>query len=232
MGNIVSGFRMTAIEPFNSDIFTEDDFLSSYVTDRPWPEPEPTINVLAVHDAGVEQPHTVSANNIPVDQHPVTSTSTMTQASTDDSIGARQSRKRRRPARFLPEIETPKLLNKIRQIDQVPVTSAPAQLSTPNIKQHLSDDLQPVQSKIKTPEEIRPFPKASPRKNTRKGRKRGETQILTDTPVRVKIEQDFKAKQMKKPKEKQQNKRTARRKLWFFKLFRNQNPFKFLTIFE
>lgn len=33
--NILSGFRVTGIYPFNKDIFTDDEFLSSYVTDRP-----------------------------------------------------------------------------------------------------------------------------------------------------------------------------------------------------
>lgn len=33
--NIIKGFEITGIYPFNSEIFTEDDFRSSYVTDRP-----------------------------------------------------------------------------------------------------------------------------------------------------------------------------------------------------
>lgn len=33
--NIVKSFEVTGISPFNRDIFTEDEFLSSYVTDRP-----------------------------------------------------------------------------------------------------------------------------------------------------------------------------------------------------
>ncbi|XP_043461954.1 tigger transposable element-derived protein 1-like [Leptopilina heterotoma] len=34
--NIISGFRATGIWPFNRNIFTEDDFLASTVTDRPY----------------------------------------------------------------------------------------------------------------------------------------------------------------------------------------------------
>ncbi|XP_011858146.1 PREDICTED: tigger transposable element-derived protein 6-like [Vollenhovia emeryi] len=34
--NIVNGFKATGIWPFNRDIFTEDDFLASSVTDRPY----------------------------------------------------------------------------------------------------------------------------------------------------------------------------------------------------
>lgn len=37
MENIVKGFSATGIHPFNRNIFNDDDFLSSYVTDRPNP---------------------------------------------------------------------------------------------------------------------------------------------------------------------------------------------------
>ena len=33
--NIVNGFKITGIHPLNGDIFSEDEFLSSYVTDQP-----------------------------------------------------------------------------------------------------------------------------------------------------------------------------------------------------
>lgn len=51
-----------------------------------------------------------------------------------------------------------------------------------------------------SPEDIRPFPKAGQRKRTatNAGRKRGESRILTDTPVKQQIEQDIQARQMKK----------------------------------
>jgi hypothetical protein len=35
--NITSGFKKTGIYPFNSEPFTEEDFLTSFVTDRPMP---------------------------------------------------------------------------------------------------------------------------------------------------------------------------------------------------
>jgi hypothetical protein len=37
--NILSGFARTGISPVNKDVFPNDDFLSSYVSDRP----EPTV---------------------------------------------------------------------------------------------------------------------------------------------------------------------------------------------
>lgn len=40
-GNIVSGFEKTGIFPFNRDIFTDEDFLGSFVSDRPNPIDNP-----------------------------------------------------------------------------------------------------------------------------------------------------------------------------------------------
>lgn len=38
--NIQAGFAATGISPFNRDVFGDDEYLSSFVTDRPFPEPE------------------------------------------------------------------------------------------------------------------------------------------------------------------------------------------------
>jgi hypothetical protein len=35
--NILSGFAATGISPLNEDVYPDDDFLSSYVSDRPEP---------------------------------------------------------------------------------------------------------------------------------------------------------------------------------------------------
>lgn len=48
-----------------------------------------------------------------------------------------------------------------------------------------------------SPEQVRPFPKAGPRKQTRRGRKKGKTSILTDTPVKQQIELDFQQRQLR-----------------------------------
>lgn len=230
--NIISGFRTTGIHPFNPEIFTEQDYLSSYVTDRPDPagqssvEDDPSTNQGDTDrmdvDAEQQQEHE-SAGSASVNEVLEPSTPVVAQETTADSVGTgkRVCRKRRKPARLLSEMETPQppkkalLLPASQILQQAPVVPSDAQVPTPNIKQEPTDGVDPAKKKIKSPEEIRPFPKASPRKTTRKGRKRGETQILTDTPVRVKIEQEFKIRQQKQESknEKQRNKKTARRKL-------------------
>lgn len=98
--NIVKGFEVTGIWPLNADIFGEDEYLSAYVTDRPF-----------------------------VDDNPV-------------------------------EIQ-----------ENRPSTSHITQIISPEI--------------------IRPFPKAPPRKEgAAKGRKPGRTRILTDSVEKNEIEED------------------------------------------
>ncbi|KAG8294432.1 Palmitoyltransferase zdhhc13 [Homalodisca vitripennis] len=57
----------------------------------------------------------------------------------------------------------------------------------------------PKKVKVVTPEQVRPFPKAPLRNNTQKprGRKKGKTCILTDTPEKNRIEAAVKSKKIK-----------------------------------
>lgn len=125
--NIKSGFKSAGIYPFDRNVFTADDFLSSFVTDRPQPE----------EMADSEQ-------------------------KTDDDLV---------PTELIPALDAS--------------CSSTAAVSKQN------------QVGFKSPEDIKPFPKASPRKNKRKGRKRGETKILTDTPTRTKIIQELQERRQK-----------------------------------
>lgn len=67
-------------------------------------------------------------------------------------------------------------------------------------------------SQLVTPEQLRPFPKAGPRKG-RGGRNRIKSRILTDTPVKAEIEQRHSMKKMKKTSQniKKAKKQTKRR---------------------
>ena len=101
--NIQSGFRVSGNWPFDRHAFTDEEFKSSFVTDRPNPKQE--------------------QNDVPA----------------DTSIAS-------------------------------PV--------------HPSSSAVTV-----TPEQLKPFPKATPRKSTTKQVRKGRTRILTDTPVKDEIEQ-------------------------------------------
>lgn len=44
--NIINGFERTGISPYNSCIFAEDDYLSSYLTDRPLAKEENIFKII------------------------------------------------------------------------------------------------------------------------------------------------------------------------------------------
>lgn len=119
--NILKGFSVSGIEPFNSNIFTDQDFMSSYVTDRPLP---------------------------------------IQQSAEDDSPGP----------------------------------------SRPTLTDGNMENAEPppedLQTKIKSPEQIWPYPKVGERKTTR-GRKKGKSTVLTDTPVKQQLEDAAKARAAK-----------------------------------
>ena len=55
-----------------------------------------------------------------------------------------------------------------------------------------------VQIVTKSPEDIRPFPKATQRKTIKGGRKKATTRILTDTPIKSVLEEELIARLSKK----------------------------------
>lgn len=77
--NIISGFKASGIWPFNRDIFSEDDFLASSVTDRPYADE--ACSVPATTSSEPEIPGTSTSNrtihgkSTPDRENPTTSTS-------------------------------------------------------------------------------------------------------------------------------------------------------------
>lgn len=157
--NIMSGFRVTGIFPFNRDIFTDADFMPSYVSDRP--DPSAVTTKLT----------------------PTTDTTTT------------------------PIVDT-----------QVASTSY---TSTPIVSQTYPST---SKSCYPTPEELRPLPKAGPRKDNNRGRKRRKSAILTDTPEKLALyEEQQKSKQRKQARDlKLQKNKTAQPK----RLFECKRPIK------
>jgi hypothetical protein len=151
--NIQNGFKCTGVYPFNRHIFNEEDFLCSYVTDRP---------------IDVEQQPQQQEEERPQEEHPFQGdttpepNSTVQEASSPSTSAA---------------IEI--LVGTSRNSDTNPATCTP-------------DSSSPVTEISLT--EIRPFPKAAPRKKAKGGRKKGKTVVLTDTPVRNEIAESRKKK--------------------------------------
>lgn len=65
--NIINGFKVSGIYPLNQNIFTEEEFLSSYVTDRPVEELSTSENQCA-QTSSSETPlsKTLSSNSAPI----------------------------------------------------------------------------------------------------------------------------------------------------------------------
>lgn len=133
--NIQSGFKVSGIWPINENIFRDDEFLCSEITDRQNPETQPSHGNVSASTESV-------------------------------SLG-------------------------IENILNQPSTSKPIQENEPfNIK--LGRSL----TTYKSPENIRPYPKAGPRKTVRR-RKLGACRILTDTPEKDELERLYHQKMAK-----------------------------------
>ena len=143
--NITKGFERCGIYPFNRDIFTENDFLCNFVTDRPQAEPvQPQENNETNYNE--TEPHRPEENN---------------------NINCDEAG----PSRI-------------------------------NI-----DASDPIPKKFLTPEQIKGYPKAPPRKQNSNARKRGRSLIPTDTPEKTLIDNKANEKKNKEKKKKLKQKK-------------------------
>jgi hypothetical protein len=137
--NIQKGFEKPGIWPFNSNIFTDEDFLCAAVTDRDAPvtdEALPSRNDPIIQPTSTQVLPEQSERENQIEVDPVDKNIDVADASTSFAI------------------------------DQITIQVA----------------------EVVTPEIVRPYPKASPRKLIRNVRKKGKTRILTDTPEKRLIE--------------------------------------------
>lgn len=71
--------------------------------------------------------------------------------------------------------------------------------STDMKNQTVENSCRPTQYFVVSPEDVRPFPKAGPRK-TRGGRRPGKSRVLTDTPIKQSIEKEYEEREINKRK--------------------------------
>lgn len=153
--NIIRGFESAGIVPFNSEIFTDDDYLPSFVSDRPLNQPKETEPTPSISTQNIQSPRSCD-----VEQGPSKN-------------------------------------------GHISISSSPTvdPLSTINVV---------------SPEEVRPFPKAGPRK-IGVSRKKRKSCILTDTPNKKELEDAAYARKKKNPLDKKSTKcgkKTIKRKLF------------------
>lgn len=155
--NVMNGFKCTGIWPLNQNVFSEDDYLSSYVTDRPYVQPES----LEQESTSAAQGNTFERQNqtTPPSKDPQPSTSAHGLFDKNET-----------------EIHTN--ATSLTNTSQVSVCEE-------------------EKDAIMSPHDVRPLLKASVRKaSVNKRRKKSE--ILTDTPVLKRIEQETKERLEKK----------------------------------
>ena len=202
--NIKSGFRSTGIHPFDTGVFQEEDFAGAYVTDRPLPN-HPTPTTSATSQGVPGQPEPTPPN------HPTPTTSATSQGVTGQ------------PDPTPPNQQEPTTTVQTHQLDQP--SGVQTQVSNPQQSQQASatsdlnrdeesvtidllseDTVKPISTTGHqlhvSPRDIRPFPKAAPRKETVKGRKRGKCMIATDSPEKFEIEQKLKKRNETKAQKK------------------------------
>ncbi|CAH1967356.1 unnamed protein product [Acanthoscelides obtectus] len=165
--NIMNGFRGTGIYPFNKNIFTDGDFLSSSVTDR---EQIDSDN-LGTKKAIVEIRDDTRGNEASPDRQDNPSRSNVAFTSSAGSSGTIQTLDRKvdeEEENSIFETESVGLYgNKQTEINELAVN-----------KKNLSV----LKGHFVTPFELRGFPKAAPRKNLNRKRKTKKSIISTSTP--------------------------------------------------
>ncbi|RXN04570.1 polycystic kidney disease 1-like 3 isoform X1 [Labeo rohita] len=186
--NIQAGFQCTGIWPYNSSIFQDCDFAPSQVTDRPDPSGALQQNSTAAHLPPGSSPAHLPPGPTPAHLPPGSSPPYLPPGPT--------------PA-HLPPGPTPAHLPPGSSPAHLPPGSSPPYLPpgpTPAIHGvNLHSDEMPSTSgsivgQLFSPSLIRPFPKAGPRNETGRGRKKRLSEILTDTPVKLASEEEERQK--------------------------------------
>ncbi|KAG1681429.1 PiggyBac transposable element-derived protein 1 [Nymphon striatum] len=159
-------FEHTGIIPFNRDVFADIDFSPASVTDRDLapqaPHPETSSTTISNQDK-------TSSSATQVDQQHASTSATQADQE-QPSSSATQA-------------------NKLQDNSMETHTNQPQS----SINSHQSSILPPTPTQPGpsnnhvSPADILPLPKAGPRNQTNRGRKKGDIRILTDTPVRNSI---------------------------------------------
>lgn len=161
--NITQGFFKTGIYPLNSEIFDEEEFLSSFVTDRS----DPSVETEDYNNNGTEIEKNLCRPSSP-----------------GPSPGCASS-----PARASSPAYAPS-----------PACASSQPVSSPDSLASISTHLVGATSGHLTvsPQIVRPFSKAGPRKNTVRKKPKMSSAIITDTPEKNKIEEKDASQKRKK----------------------------------
>jgi len=180
--NITAGFAATGIEPLNADIFCDDEYIASSVTDRPQPDAAAPATIVGAIQVSQSSENSSAADTADADQSAVVATaSTSGYATVSSQSPANIIASTAGSAVVASQVTSDATATSsyAAVICQLPAFPADPAISTPA-------GIPSSQSSPVTLEKLRPMPKAGARKSSG-GRKRQKTRILTDTPVRAEI---------------------------------------------
>jgi hypothetical protein len=188
--NICSGFRVSGIFPFDRNIFAEEEYVPSYSTDRPDPTVTPSLddadsgnlaNRAALSSTPAVMNDPLPINNCFVNRcHNIKDPASLEIEVELSDIDNNQCGTRT-------YITVPVVVagsSAIGMTDTDTAASTSSQLTYASTAATVSSSVNSVIS----PEMIRPFMKAQPRKSSHRARRKGQTRILTDTPVKEQLE--------------------------------------------
>ncbi|CAH1982597.1 unnamed protein product [Acanthoscelides obtectus] len=168
------GFRTTGIWPLNTEIFREEEFLPSQVTDRALP-----LTVL-VHEDSVVQTD-VQTERTP--SPPINDSIYYNPTVSNTNANAEVSCTPKILSSNQDDASTPDSLYPVPSTSKVSITSA----AISEVSSTSNTSTVTTAVSVFSPEAIRPLPQAEARKNTQKRRKI-KSAILTDTPVKNELE--------------------------------------------
>ncbi|XP_028159510.1 uncharacterized protein LOC114352198, partial [Ostrinia furnacalis] len=181
--NIKSGFRKSGIFPFDRNIFNDDDFMPSEVTNRTDP------NEKTMPDA--ESSRTNNARDQEFDLSRTPSPSLIEETDCN-KLQLLRNNDRQTPQKSFAQVQEDDMTE---NIDLVQIDAS--KLEKQNNK-NVSTAGKHLHGILKSPLECRDYPKAKPRLSSSKGRQRGKTIIATDTPIKKEIEEKALLKEEKK----------------------------------
>lgn len=192
--NIKSGFRKTGIFPFDKDIFNDDDYFPSEVTNRPF---NPSNNDILLPQQLATADATTPPRPVLVDLEQAGPSNIELSAEAVDSDATYYENEENLEQVTVETTKSPlATANAIKSLENPPNPVIPVASSTKvDINIHDSPDCSLPPNRV--------YPKAGPRLESSRGRKRGKSLIATDTPVKTEIENAaLKRKENKQGKEK------------------------------
>lgn len=241
--NIMAGFAVSGIYPFNRNVFHDEEFMPSYTTDRP--DPNLTETDVTVHKNSEleEEPNVINEKSKSSEPgllcagSPNNSTNNLRIVSKEsETLRAGPSLETSEPelskenSELGPAVKTSELGPSLKTSEPGPYCSESVNNNTSGVRtvsekletplagpSHVnSGEITPEKKEV-TPLKLRPLPRALQRKTTAKGRKRRHTAILTDTPEKEALQAEQSSKKTEPVKKKLVRDKKESKKLTFKK---------------